>query len=147
MTAAAPLFDFAQTSLPTTMPSFDIGGGSRWQQPRCARNPVPAPRMIKSVVDEAGLGKFVYLQGVSGRRYVFSSIRPEQAALYDHALFAVTDWGQGDNPGVRVAASAKEVSANGHALYVHLLEDEDRHGDETLEDLCSDERDEGGCNA
>ena len=63
---------------------------------------MPAPRMIKSVVDEAGLGKFVYLQGISGRRYVFSSIRPEQAALYDHALFAVTDWGQGEQPGIRV---------------------------------------------
>ena len=138
MTATAPVFNFAQANLPAAMPSLDMGSTNRWKQSRCASNPVPAPRMIKSVVDEAGLGKFVYLHGVSGRRYVFSSIRPEQAALYDHALFAVTDWGQGDNPSVRVAASSKDVSANGHALYVHLLEDDDRFGYETLEDLCSD---------
>ena len=138
MTAAAPLFDFARTSLPATLPNFDLGGANNWKRPRCASNPVPAPRMIKSVVDEAGLGKFVYLQGVSGRRYVFSSIRLEQAALYDHALFAVTDWGQGENPGVRVAASANDVSANGHALYVHLLDEGDRYGDDTLEDLCAE---------
>ena len=138
MTATAPLFDFAQSNLPAGVASLEMGGMNRWNQPRCASHPMPAPRMIKSVVDEAGLGKFVYLQGVSGRRYVLSSIRPEQAALYDHALFAVTDWGQGEQPGVRVAASAKDLSANGHALYVHLLDDEDRFGYETLEDLCSD---------
>lgn len=137
MTASAPLFDFAQSNLPASVPSLELGGMNRWKQPRCASQPMPAPRMIKSVVDEAGLGKFVYLQGISGRRYVFSSIRPEQAALYDHALFAVTDWSQGDQPGVRVAASVDEVSANGHALYVHLLDDDDRFGYETLEDLCS----------
>ena len=129
MTTAAPLFDFAQTNLPVAMSALDMGHDSsahrrvgRWGQGRSTSNPVPAPRMIKSVVDEAGLGKFVYLQGVSGRRYVFSSIRPEQAALYEHALFAVTDWGQGDNPGVRVAGSVKDLAVNGHALYVHLLD-------------------------
>ena len=137
MTATASLFDFAQSNLPANVPSLDLGSMNRWKQPRSMNQPMPAPRMIKSVVDEAGLGKFVYLQGVSGRRYVFSSIRPEQAALYDHALFAVTDWGQGEQPGVRVAASVEEVSANGHALYVHLLDDSDRFGYETLEDLCS----------
>ncbi|MCJ8308814.1 MAG: hypothetical protein HRU27_01760 [Rhizobiaceae bacterium] len=137
MTAPASLFDFAQTPLPTSVPSLNLGETNRWNQPRSASRAMPAPRMIKSVVDEAGLGKFVYLQGISGRRYVFSSIRPEQAALYDHALFAVTDWGQGEQPGIRVAASASDVSANGHALYVHLLDDEDRFGYETLEDLCS----------
>ncbi len=89
------------------------------------------PLLVRSVVESAGLGRFVYLQGRSGKRYVFSQIKAEQVALYDNALFAVTT-GMGGS--VRVAGSVDELPANPCAYYVHFI-DGDRH--ESLTDLAS----------
>ncbi len=90
------------------------------------------PRMIRSVVEEAGLGGFVYLKGVSGKRYVFSSISPEQASLYDKALFAVTN-SQGEL--MRIGEIFSELKSHGSVVYVHLLDQEKSDNGETLGDL------------
>ncbi|MGI9365596.1 MAG: hypothetical protein ACR2O8_10475 [Rhizobiaceae bacterium] len=133
MNPSASLFDFAQTSLP--LATYETGRVTETGQ-NCARIAVkqaPAPRLVKSVVDEAGLGKFVYLQGASGRRYVFSSIRREQATLYDHALFAATD----QQGGVKLAERIDGLTSHACAVYVHLLGDELEAGMSTLDDLCA----------
>lgn len=90
------------------------------------------PRLIRSVVEEAGLGRFVYLQGLSGRRYVFSSINADQISLYDKALFAMTEAG-GDV--VKVSEKPGDFCGIGSTLYVHLLDDESDNRSETLADL------------
>jgi hypothetical protein len=133
MNAALTSTDFIQASLPLAMPCA-TGRARMGGSVRRARLPVSVPRLIRSVVDEAGLGKFVYLQGTSGRRYVFSSIRPEQASLYDHALIAIA----GKNGRICLAACTSQLSAAAGPLYVHLLEQSDRQGLETLDDLCDD---------
>ncbi len=92
----------------------------------------PAPRLVRSVVDEAGLGRFVYLQGKSGRRYVFSSIRREQVALYDHALFASSTPGSDE---VQVSAGLDGLSQRFSTLYVHLLDNETCDAERALNDL------------
>ncbi len=81
--------------------------------------PVSVSRLVKSVVEEAGLGRFVYLKGQSGRRYIFSAIRTEQVELYRRAVFALT----GVAGDVRVLDDASKVRA-GTPLYVHLLDDD-----------------------
>lgn len=78
------------------------------------------PKLTRSVVQEAGLGRFVYLKGKSGKRYVFSSITPEQAVLYDNALFASTPLGLDD---VILSRTLEDIPAGATGLYVHLLED------------------------
>ena len=93
------------------------------------KGPVSVSRLVKSVVEEAGLGRFVYLRGQSGQRYIFSSIRPEQVDLYNHALFAVT----GVTGDVRVFDAASKIRP-GTPLYVHLLDD-GANTAEILEDL------------
>lgn len=135
MNPSASLFDYAQTSLP--LATYDAGRMTQAGQ-NCARvaaQQAPAPRLVKSVVDEAGLGRFVYLQGASGRRYVFSSIRREQAALYDHALFAATD----QQGGVELATRIDGLASHAGAIYVHLLGDEHEAEVTTLDDLCADD--------
>ncbi len=91
-----------------------------------------APRMIRSVVEEAGLGRFVYLQGVSGKRFVFSSISPEQATLYDNALFAVTG---PEGVLVRIGKNLGELKAHGKLIFVHLLDRENQDEGDVLKDL------------
>ena len=104
-------------------------------QPRRGRCGIaPQSRLIRSVVEGAGLGRFVYLQGKSGRRYVFSSISNEQVALYDRALFAAT---RVDLHGVEIADRINELTDSAGTLYVHLLDDCDGDGAETLADLCN----------
>ena len=92
-----------------------------------------APRLIRSVVDEAGLGRFVYLQGNSGRRYVFSSIRRDQSGLYDHAVFAVTDTVSGS---VTLGRSVQDFGEAATLLYVHLLDDAVLLLDGLVHELC-----------
>lgn len=143
MTSAAPLTEYVQTSLPLAFHPDDnqptataATAAKPWNNAPSTGMALPTPRMIKSVVDEAGLGKFVYLQGSSGRRYVFSSIRREQAALYDHALFATAYTGTFGNQSVRIASTLQEVSDSGGSIYVHLLDETDNLGSQTLQDLC-----------
>ncbi len=93
---------------------------------------ITAPRMIRSVVAEAGLGGFVYLKGISGRRYVFSAIHPEQVSLYDHALFAVSSV---DDNSVRVLENLEGLCERDHLIYVHILDDGAMAAREVLADL------------
>jgi len=104
------------------------------QRPSVLRGTAPQARLIRSVVEGAGLGKFVYLQGKSGRRYVFSSISNEQVSLYDRALFAATSV---QANGVEIAARIKDLTGHCGALYVHLLDESDDDGAATLDDLCA----------
>ena len=136
MTPAAPSAEYIQTSLPLAMPSRVDRPARPLSNLHSGARALPTPRMIKSVVDEAGLGKFVYLQGLSGRRYVFSSVRREQAALYDHALFAATGFRTHGGQNVQIGATLAELSETGGCIYVHLLDEEDACGSETLQDLC-----------
>ena len=136
MTPAAPSTDFIQTSLPLAMPTHVEQRRTPLSNLHNGGRALPTPRMIKSVVDEAGLGKFVYLQGNSGRRYVFSSIRREQAALYDHALFAAAGRVPNGGHDVQIGSTLQELPQTCGSIYVHLLDDEDARGAETLHDLC-----------
>ena len=90
-----------------------------------------SPKFIRSVVAEAGLGRFVYMFGLSGRRYVFSPISAEQAGLYDQAIFA-----HSDEAGM---VSGFETNIAGVAehdgLYVHLLADDEGTGRDVINDL------------
>ncbi|MEM9732101.1 MAG: hypothetical protein AAF903_01290 [Pseudomonadota bacterium] len=97
-----------------------------------AGDAVPLARVVRSVVAEAGLNRFVYLNGASGKRYVFSSIQPEQAGLYDRALFAATAVG---GTVLRVSDRADEVIVPGTLLHVHLLDDDGRDDGFALKDL------------
>lgn len=91
-------------------------------------------QLISSVVSEAGLNRFVYLEGQSGKRFVFSSITRDQASLYNRAVFAACRPGQDD---IRVGSSVDDVSDFGSLLYVHLLDESAVHTDEVLRDLSS----------
>ncbi len=96
-----------------------------------------APRFVQSVVEEAGLGRFVYLRGCSGRRYVFSVIKPEQIGLYEHAVFA---FGGVDGSPVELTCNATHEGASfAHEgpIYVHLLSDDDGAGGDVIADLSS----------
>ncbi|NKB50732.1 MAG: hypothetical protein GKR97_00670 [Rhizobiaceae bacterium] len=137
MTPFVQATEYVQTSLPLMPPSPAAKPMGTSNRLRGTDRAFPTPRMIKSVVDEAGLGKFVYLQGSSGRRYVFSSIRREQASLYDHALFAATSCLETGGQSVEITASINDISNRGGTIYVHLLDDEDSQGAQTLEDLCT----------
>ena len=127
-----------------TIPSADAGmsavpfapacGGTFLSRVAGASAARHMPRLIRSVVDEAGLGRFVYLQGGSGRRYVFSSIRREQAGLYDRALFAAVESSGGT---VKISRSVAEFDRSVSVFYVHLLDDVDGNGEATLSDLAA----------
>ena len=102
------------------------------QEPATAYTARSIPRLIRSVVSEAGLGHFVYLQGASGKRYVFSSISPEQVSLYDKALFAATVPG---SDVVRVGEKLADVQSGGSIFYVHLLDGAEDETARALADL------------
>ena len=83
---------------------------------------VPQPRFVRSVVEAEGLGRFVYLQGRSGRRYVFSSITVAQAALYENAIFA---YARDDGSPIRFFLQ-EPVAGHGvddASMFVHILSD------------------------
>lgn len=83
---------------------------------------VAQPRFVRSVVEAEGLGRFVYLQGRSGRRYVFSSITVEQAALYENAIFAYAlDVGSPIRFSSQEPNSGHEISDA--SMFVHILSD------------------------
>ncbi|MEO0546896.1 MAG: hypothetical protein AAF035_08100 [Pseudomonadota bacterium] len=94
--------------------------------------PVPLGRIIRSVVEEAGLGRFIYLQGRSGQRYVFSSIEGRQAAMYRDALFAVID--DSGSP-VLLTTRASDVVPCCERVFVHLLKDEFADADRVVADI------------
>lgn len=92
------------------------------------------PQFVQSVVEEAGLGRFVYLRGCSGRRYVFSAVRPDQIALYENAVFA---YGGVDGLPVELACDTTGQPAQNDQegeVYVHLLADGDA-GRDVIADL------------
>jgi len=97
---------------------------------------VEAPRFTRSVVEEAGLGRFVYLKGASGKRYVFSAIEPQQAFLYESAVFAMTGI---TGECVSFSKSSRDQQARGlelgGAVYVHLLSDDEGSEDDVISDL------------
>ena len=99
---------------------------------RIQKRSTPLPRLVRSVVDEAGLGRFVYLQGKSGRRYVFSSIRSEQVALYEHAIFAISDPGCDE---VRVVDKVCNINSVSGMLFVHLLDVDSCNAATAMNDL------------
>ena len=136
MTAAAPLFDHFDLASSAPVPHRMLRDDSRMQRRSGHFGDPSAARLIKSVVDEAGLGKFVYLQGASGRRYVFSAIRLEQAALYDHALFAYSDTALDRDGDIHIRSSFADLPTGSSVLYVHLLDDDDDCGSQTMDDLC-----------
>ena len=79
-------------------------------------------QLIPSVADEVGLGQFVYMRGVSGKRYVFSAISQEQTVLYENALFAVSTK---HCAAAELISHHKELREDHTRVYVHLLADGD----------------------
>lgn len=92
---------------------------------------VDAGRVVRCAADEAGLGRFVYLRGRSGRRYVFCGVNAAQARLYDRAVFALRE-------GERVRLSERAAPLTGEAglLYVHLLDDGPAGPASVIGDIC-----------
>lgn len=90
---------------------------------------VSASRLVRCVADEAGLGRFIYLRGRSGARYVFCGIEGGQARLYDRAVFALRD---GER--VELSQRAAPLAARAGLLYIHLLADAD--ADAVMDDIC-----------
>lgn len=79
-------------------------------------------QLIPSVADEVGLGRFVYMRGVSGKRYVFSAISHEQTVLYENALFAASTK---HGAHADLIVSNKDLREDHIRVYVHLLADGD----------------------
>lgn len=99
--------------------------------------------VVPSVVSQAGLSRYVYVQGRSGKRYVFSPIRADQAPLYDRALFACRYPGQSS---VKVAMDFNAIAAPNQIYYVHILDhchadnaDQDAGLRDLLSDFCGSE--------
>ena len=91
---------------------------------------VGTTRVVRCAADRAGLGRFVYLTGASGRRYVFCGIEGDRARLYDRAVFGLRD---GD--GMTLAPRAGTLRGRAGLLYVHLLDDGGPDAEAVLADL------------
>lgn len=106
---------FQDTLFPQSQPHLPLG--------QVAEHGFCEPvKLIPSVAEEAGLGQFVYMRGVSGKRYVFSAISHEQTVLYENALFAVSTK---HSANADLISSHKELRKDHTSVYVHLLADDD----------------------
>ena len=92
-------------------------------------------QIMPSVVKEAGLGQFAYLQGKSGRRYVFSAINADQVCLYEKAVFAFSA-GDGKTHISTTIEDSRLTDNPQLPVYVHLLSD-DCCASSVMADLCS----------
>ena len=79
---------------------------------------VGSARIARCVAAREGIGRFVYLIGRSGRRYVFCGIERSRVRLYDRAIFGLRD---GD--GMALSARASAVGGLPGLLYIHLMEE------------------------
>ncbi|WP_156798543.1 hypothetical protein [Ahrensia sp. R2A130] len=95
---------------------------------RRSANKVRKVSMARCAATRAGLGRFVYLQGQSGRRYVFSAITAEQALLYGNGVFAAQSGEAGE---VEIGFSAHRAVGRG-ALFVHLPDDNSAAGNRAV---------------
>lgn len=129
---------------PQALPFFSISAqrqdGSGFEEPVSSyRDEAPyrdeksaGPRLIRSVVDEVGLSRFVYLRGASGKRYVFSSISKDHLSSYPCAVFAATS-ARGD---VCIFQNTDDIGGTkSKALYVHLLREGSGDRAEIVHDL------------
>jgi hypothetical protein len=106
---------FQDTLFPESQPNLPLG--------QVAENGLCEPaQLIPSVAEEAGLGQFVYMRGVSGKRYVFSAISQEQTVLYENALFAAA---RKHCEIAELVSNHKELRDDHTRVYVHLLADDD----------------------
>ncbi|MEO1398483.1 MAG: hypothetical protein AAFU56_06410 [Pseudomonadota bacterium] len=113
-------------SQPYSISGFDDPAGPAFD------GPMPLGRIIRSVVEEAGLGRFIYLQGRTGQRYVFSSIEGRQAGMYRDALFAVID---DSGAPVLLTTRVEDVEPGTERVFVHLLKDETGNADDVISDI------------
>jgi hypothetical protein len=106
---------FQDTLFPESQPNLPLG--------QVAENGLCEPaQLIPSVAEEAGLGQFVYMRGVSGKRYVFSAISQEQTVLYENALFAAATKHCAI---AELVSNHRELRDDHTRVYVHLLADDD----------------------
>lgn len=118
-----PLFDAnASTPVPVETSTQAVGFGEPARRGRyVASTSSRRQRFVRSVVEAAGLGSFAYLQGVSGKRYVFSAVRGNQVSLYNRAVFALAS---ADGVLERIVTRSELTQCPQAAfLYVHLLDD------------------------
>ena len=94
--------------------------------------PLVATRPVAEIVGAATIGGFMYLRGRSGKRYVFSRINGDQAALYQRALFALIDTA-GNVLGL--ASRSEGLPVTGGRLHVHLLGEEDSDTVGAIDDI------------
>ncbi|MEL6967056.1 MAG: hypothetical protein AAGM04_06710 [Pseudomonadota bacterium] len=127
----APNLDYQREArcIPAAQP---YASGFQDPESNAMDGPIPLGRIIRSVVEEAGLGRFIYLAGRSGDRYVFSSIEGRQAAMYRDALFAVID--EHGQP-IMLSTRASDVVSATNRIYVHLLKDDGPDADTVISDL------------
>ncbi len=85
------------------------------------------PKIVPSIAVQIGLDQFIYMQGLSGKRYVFSSISVEQMELYGEAIVVASKSGSSSPiwTGMSNAVPQQIVSdciSNGDVeFHVHLL--------------------------
>ncbi len=89
---------FYSAALPPTdiVAPFDFYAQGTDIVPECLAREPSRPALIPSIAKTAGLGRFVYLVGQTGKRYVFSAINIKQVSLYCGAIFAVSHAEQDD---------------------------------------------------
>lgn len=104
---------------PTPLPGFHTAMRTGSQAGKRDSSPAGTCRFTRSVVGEAGLGNFICAYGRSGKRYVFSFVRHEQAALYQNAVFATGDFAGGR---MVLALRPDGLGATSRTLFVHLVE-------------------------
>ena len=99
------------------------------------------PKIIPSIAARIGLDQFIYMQGLSGKRYVFSSINLAQIELYGEAIVVASKSGSSSPiwTGMSSAVPQKIVSdciSNGDVeFHVHLLAQSDVERRAVLMDL------------
>lgn len=129
MNAVTPSNEYMQASLP-----LELSHGSRPLGEARSHTDIAGARsrrLIRSVVEKLGLGNFSYLQGRSGRRYVFTAINQKQAQQYGRALFARVD----EDGDVEISDRAAKLTDSHGSLYVHLLDEQDQPEINVIEDL------------
>ncbi len=120
----------AQACLPLVF--SDPSGARQCGRPGVIQVSANASDPIPSIVEKAGMGRFFYLQGKSGHRYIFSSTAGDQAEQYHHAIFASVD-AQGM---VEVTTQIEQIRCNSRDVFVHFLGEKKITTSDVIGDLC-----------
>ncbi|MFD0914985.1 hypothetical protein ACFQ14_01035 [Pseudahrensia aquimaris] len=129
---ALPLFDTSASTALSHLPQLGFGEPTR-RAPSAMACTVRRQRFVRSVVEAEGLGRFAYLHGASGKRYVFSAVRGHQVSLYSRAVFAIAS-ADGTLEQIVTRRELPDCSPES-LLYVHLLDEGCADADTVIDDM------------